>query len=67
MIDYAGKEVVKMPPANQRCPCGSKKPYKKCECFEKDKKRTNEFIEGAPEKEEKKETKKLGGSDIIMV
>ena len=54
MIDYQGKEVVKMPPANQRCPCGSKKVYKKCECFEKDRQRTAEFIEGAPKKEEKK-------------
>ena len=68
MIDDEGKEVVKMPPPNQRCPCGSKKVYKKCDCFNKDRQRTAEFISGAPKKEEKqKEQKKLGGDAIIMV
>ena len=38
--------VVKKPPPNKKCPCNSKKAYKKC-CMSSDQERTNEFIEGA--------------------
>ena len=46
MIDRAGENVVKKPPPNQRCPCGSHKVYKRCTCIGKDKRRTEQFIEG---------------------
>ena len=32
MIDRNGKEVVKRPAPNQKCPCGLNKSYKKCSC-----------------------------------
>ena len=38
--------VVKKPAPNKKCPCNSKKAYKKC-CMSSDQERTNEFIEGA--------------------
>ena len=50
MIDKASENVVKRPPPNQRCPCGSNKSYKKCPCSSTDKRRTEEFIAGAAKK-----------------
>ena len=56
---------------NQKCRCGSKKAYKKCECFEEDRERTREFIEGKSKELEKAKNvnraKSSKGGGIIIV
>ena len=36
--------VEKKPINGKPCPCGSKKTYKKCKCFAKDRQRTEKFF-----------------------
>lgn len=45
IIDKLLQQAVEPPNLNKKCPCGSKKVYKKCECFQLDRMRTNEFVE----------------------
>ena len=69
MIDKTGQYVVKRPPPNQRCPCGSNKAYKKCSCQSTDKKRTDQFIAdaGKQHSDADKSPSKCKTNDIIMV
>ena len=55
MIDYDSQNVVKKPPANQRCPCGANKAYKKCACAAEDNRRTEHFIQNASKKVKEEE------------
>lgn len=47
MIVTEGGDIKEAPRANKKCPCGSKKVYKKCACYVKDVQRKREFIERA--------------------
>jgi len=55
-------EVVEAPRANKKCPCGSKKNYKKCACMVRDMERKTEFINRMTKKllESEKPAKQTG-------
>ena len=53
-------EVVEAPRSNKKCPCGSKKVYKKCVCLIKDIERKTEFINRMTKKIEQEKPKQNG-------
>ena len=53
-------EVVEAPRSNKKCPCGSKKVYKKCVCLIKDIERKTEFINRMTKKFEQEKPKQNG-------
>lgn len=53
-------EVVEAPRANKKCPCGSKKNYKKCACMLRDMQRKTDFIDRMTKKIENEKPKQTG-------